>query len=82
MGFGRVAYPPYSPDLGPFDFAIFPAIKSQLKGRRFESLQELSVATREVTSQYDSSWYADIYRQWVHRHQRCIQHAGAYFEKC
>jgi histone-lysine N-methyltransferase SETMAR len=82
MGFGRVAHPPYSPDLAPFDFAIFPAIKSHLKGRRFESLQELSMATREVTSQYKSSWYADVYRQWVHRHQRCIEHAGAYFEKC
>ena len=55
MGFGRVAHPPYSPDLAYFDFVIFPAIKSQLKGRRFESLQELSVAIREVTSQYESS---------------------------
>lgn len=31
LGFGRVAHPPYSPDLAPFDFGIFPAIKSQLK---------------------------------------------------
>jgi len=56
MGFGRVAHPPYTPDQAPLGFAIFPAIKSQLKGRRFESLQDLSVATREITSQYESSW--------------------------
>lgn len=41
LGFGSVSHPPYSPDLAPFDFAMFPTIKSQLKGQRFASLQEL-----------------------------------------
>jgi histone-lysine N-methyltransferase SETMAR len=45
LSFGRVAHPPYSPDLAPFDFAIFPVIKSQLKGQKFTSLHELSTAT-------------------------------------
>ncbi|XP_052820259.1 uncharacterized protein LOC128246094 [Mya arenaria] len=30
-------YPPYSPDLAPFDFAIFPEFKSHLKVLRFKS---------------------------------------------
>jgi hypothetical protein len=34
MGFGRVAHPPYSPVLAPFDFAIFPAIKSVERAAR------------------------------------------------
>jgi histone-lysine N-methyltransferase SETMAR len=81
LGFGRVAHPPYSPDLAPFDFAIFPTIKAQLKGHRFQSLNELVQATQTITRQYGADWYKNIYRQWIHRHQRCIEHAGAYFEK-
>jgi len=29
--------PPYSPDLAPYDFFLFPKMKLQLKGRRFDS---------------------------------------------
>jgi transposase len=31
-------HPPYSPDLAPCDFFLFPKIKSALKGTRFESV--------------------------------------------
>jgi len=30
--------PPYSPDLAPYDYFLFPKIKSALKGTRFESV--------------------------------------------
>jgi transposase len=36
-----VAQPPYSPDLAPTDFFRFPKLKSTLKGRRFESIEEI-----------------------------------------
>jgi histone-lysine N-methyltransferase SETMAR len=32
--------PPYSPDLAPADSFLFPKLKSTLKGRRFESIEE------------------------------------------
>jgi histone-lysine N-methyltransferase SETMAR len=31
---GIVPHPPYSPDLPPCDFALFPKLKTKLKGRR------------------------------------------------
>jgi transposase len=31
----QVCQPPYSPDLAPSDFWLFPKLKSPLKGRRF-----------------------------------------------
>jgi histone-lysine N-methyltransferase SETMAR len=31
----QVCQHPYSPDLAPYDFWLFPKIKSHLKGRRF-----------------------------------------------
>jgi transposase len=30
---------PYSPDLAPADFFLFPKLKSMLKGRQFESIE-------------------------------------------
>jgi len=38
-----VPQPPYSPDLAPADFFLFPKLKSTLKGRRFESTEENSL---------------------------------------
>ena len=81
LGFEKISHPPYSPDLAPFDFAIFPSIKKQLKGYRFRSLHDLQVATTNIVSQYDQEWYRDVYKQWIYRHKRCIQHNGEYFEK-
>ena len=34
----QVTQPPYSPDLGPCDFWLFPKLKSVLKGKRFREL--------------------------------------------
>jgi hypothetical protein len=33
-----VPHPPYSPELTPWDFALFPKLKMQLQERRFESV--------------------------------------------
>jgi hypothetical protein len=33
-----VPLPPYSMDVAPCDFALFPKLKMKLKGRRFESV--------------------------------------------
>ena len=39
--YGRIQHDPYSLDLAPFDFAIFPQLKSDLQGKRFSDLDEL-----------------------------------------
>jgi len=35
-----VTQPPYSPDLAPENFFLFPELKSTLKGRRFQTIEE------------------------------------------
>jgi len=40
-----VCDPPYSPDLAPNDFFLFPKLKRELKGTRFESLEAVKMAT-------------------------------------
>jgi hypothetical protein len=39
------SYPPYSPDLAPCDFWLFPKVKMTMKGKRFESIQDIETAT-------------------------------------
>jgi hypothetical protein len=41
-------HPPYSPDLAPSDFCLFPKLKLFLAGRHFSSNQEVTAACREV----------------------------------
>ncbi|KAH3716918.1 hypothetical protein DPMN_059652, partial [Dreissena polymorpha] len=45
---------PYSPYLAPMDFHVFPEVKSQLRGIRFASKQELTVAAKRIVSSFDA----------------------------
>jgi transposase len=36
-----VPQPPYSPDLSPCDFFLFPLLKNHLKGRHFDTLDSI-----------------------------------------
>jgi len=40
-------HPPYSPDLAPSDFRLFPKLKEHLKGRRFSCDEEVKSAVRK-----------------------------------
>jgi len=44
LGFQYLDHPPYSPDLAPSDYPIFPGLKKQLKGRHFPSDAEFIAA--------------------------------------
>ena len=41
----HVTQPPYSPDLAPSDFWLFPKLKSPLKGKRFQTISEIQEIT-------------------------------------
>ena len=44
-----VPQPPYSPDLAPADFFLFPKLKSTLKGRRFNTFDKIQKnSTKEL----------------------------------
>ena len=44
MGIKTVPQPPYSPDLAPFDFCLFP----KLRGCRYETIEEMKEAVTKV----------------------------------
>lgn len=81
MGMETLPHPPYSPDLAPCDFALFPYLKKQLRGTNFQTLGELQQACTKTFSALSRDWFGDVFRKWVSRHERCVLHQGRYFEK-
>jgi hypothetical protein len=45
LGLGGVAHPPYSPDLAPCDYWFFSRVKEHLRGKRFESEDDINTAS-------------------------------------
>ena len=43
-----IPHPPYSPDLAPCDFFLFSKMKLKLKGRRFDTIEEIQAETQKV----------------------------------
>jgi len=43
-----IPHPPYSPDLAPCDLFLVPEMKLQLKGRRFDTIEEIQAESRRV----------------------------------
>ena len=48
MGIKTVSHPPYSPDLAPCDFYLFPKLKEKLRGYRYETIEEMKEAVMKV----------------------------------
>jgi len=46
LSFQCLDHPPYSPDLAPSDYHLFPGLKKQLKSRHFSSDAEVIAAWR------------------------------------
>nr|KAG5697247.1 hypothetical protein BaRGS_031243 [Batillaria attramentaria]KAG5697713.1 hypothetical protein BaRGS_000598 [Batillaria attramentaria] len=54
-----LAHPPYSPDLAPCDFWLFPILKERLAGRKFDRIQDLSKAVKSELEGMASVYPAD-----------------------
>ena len=47
LDFSALLHPPYSPDLIPSDFHLFPKLKEHLKGQRFSCDEDANSAVRK-----------------------------------
>ena len=45
LSYELLPHPPYSPDLAPCDFFLFPNLKKSLAGQKFESNEEVIAVT-------------------------------------
>lgn len=76
-----MGHPPYSPDLAPNDFYLFPTIKDKLRGQRFATPEEAVEAFKNHVLGLSSSDWQKCFDKWFERMQKCIDHKGKYFEK-
>lgn len=60
-------HPPYSPDLAPVDYFLFPKVKSNLKGRCFDTISDIQ---NNVTSELKSI-PADEFYGGIQKHYDC-----------
>ena len=73
-------HPPYSPDLAPCDFFLFPKLKAFLSGRKYQSRQALGSAIHQYLITVSKSAYRDAFKKWIHRLKLCISSHGENFE--
>lgn len=80
LGIEVMPHPPYSPDLAPCDFHLFPAVKKELRGRYFQSDRELNNTISGILNRLSKRGFRECFEQWTERWNRCIVSEGDYFE--
>ena len=76
MGIKTVPQPPYSPDLAPWDFWLFP----KLRGCRYETIEEMKEATTKVIVTVTQEDFDGAFQKLLERYNKCIAAGGDYFE--
>jgi len=61
LGLQCLDHPPYSPDLAPSDYHLFPGLEKQLKGRQFSSDAEV-IAAAET---WLDGQHSDFFFEWL-----------------
>ena len=76
MGIKTVPQSPYSPDLDPCDFWLFP----QLTGCRYETFEEMKEAVTKVIDMLTQEDFHGAFQKLLERY-KCIAAGGDYFEE-
>ena len=79
-GIEQVQHPPYSPDLSPPDFFLFPKLKSHLKGRRFDDVEDIKANTTTELHNISLEEFGRCFDKWQQRWEKCVNSEGEYFE--
>lgn len=74
-------HPAYSPDVAPSDYGLFRSMQHFMKGRRFESFDEVEEACEEFFDSKSKEWYFDQIRKLADRWQKVVDNDGLYFEE-
>ena len=72
--------PPYSPDLAPCDFFLFPKLKGVIKGTRFQDSKAITTAVTKELRAIPMESFQKCIEAWQQRLEKCIRAQGDYFE--
>ena len=76
MGIKTVPHPPYSPDLAPCDFWLFP----KLKGYRYEAIEEMKESVTKVIDTLTQEEFYGAFQKLLEQYKKCIAAGGDYFQ--
>jgi len=76
LGFECLDNPPYSPDLAPSDYHLFPGLKKQLKFRHFSSDVEVTAAAETWLDGQPSDFFFSGLQKLEQRSKKCIELRG------
>ena len=76
MGIKTVPPPPYSPELAPCDFWLFPKLTSC----RYETIEEIKEAVTKVIATLTQEDFDGDFQKLLERYNKCIAAGGDYFE--
>ena len=80
-GFTELNHPPYSPDLAPSDYYLFSKLKSDLRGKKFTSDDEIKSAVFQHFQSKDKNYFYTGIEMLISRSNKCINLLGDYIEK-
>ena len=72
--------PPYSPDLAPCNFFLFPKLKRPMKGRRYATIKEMKAVSKEELNKITKNDLLKCLEDWKKRWHKFIISDGDYFE--
>ena len=75
MGIKTLLQPPYSRDLAPCDFWLFP----KLRGCRYETIEEMKAAVTKVIDTLTQQDFDEAFQKLLERYNKCIAAGEDYF---
>jgi transposase len=79
-GWEVLAHPPYSPDLAPCDYWLFSHVKEHLRGKRFDSEDDINAAVTASLKRPSKDEYRAAIDRLPRRWEKCVDSAGDYIE--
>ncbi len=79
-GIEMLAHPPYSPDLAPLDYFLFPRLKAMFRGFRHESVEDMEDAVKQALREIPEEDFAATIDSLPVHWMKCLASEGGYFE--
>jgi histone-lysine N-methyltransferase SETMAR len=74
-GWEVLAHPPYSPDLAPCDYWLFSRVKKRLRGKRFQSEDDINTAVTASLKHPTTDEYRAAIDHLPRRWEKCVDSA-------
>jgi hypothetical protein len=77
-GMESMPHSPYSADMAPSDFFLFPLVKKRLDQFEYDDLDDLLQAITEIVSTLQADNLDRVFQEWVDRVRLVAQRDGGY----